>query len=123
MNLPPEGLCCRCEYERCRDGDTVEVRLRVLGTVAVRLLDIEASELSEPGGPEAKVFLEDLLGENDDQLWLWLPPFKDKDRDGVLDLKEILTQTTFDRVPGVLFIGTQDVCEILVRHGYAEKVN
>lgn len=119
MNLPPKGICVDCKWEKARDGDTVELRLRTGQTIAVRLLGINCPEKNTQEGQDAKHFLESLLEENDNPLSLWLPPLKDTDGDGILDVKEILSQMTFDRVPGVLFIGTQDVGGILIRHGHA----
>ena len=89
--------------------------------MAVRLIDCWAPEMREEGGPASKDFLTSLLEEYDEPLRLWLPPLKDTDRDGILDIKEILSQMTFDRVPGRLFLGTQDVSEIMVRHGHAAR--
>lgn len=121
MILPPEGICVRCEWEKARDGDTVEVRLRTGQTCAIRLIDCWAEEKRTDAGRRAAHFLESLLEENDEQLWVWFPPLKDTDGDGVLDLKEILAQMTFDRVPGRLFIGSEDVSELMIRHGLATR--
>ena len=119
MNLPPKGICVSVAWERCRDGDTVEVRLRTGQTVAVRLKGIDCPERRTPEGHAAKQFVDSLLERNDEPLTLWLPPLSDTDGDGVLDVKEALAQMTFDRVPGVLFVGTEDVGGILIRHGHA----
>ena len=119
MILPPKGICVSVEWERCRDGDTVEVRLRTGQTVAVRLMGIDCPERHTPEGRAAKEFLDSLLERNDDPLTLWLPPLKDTDGDGVLDVKDVLGQMSFDRVPGVLFVGTEELGGILIRHGHA----
>lgn len=119
MLCPPEGFCARCEWVRSRDGDTVEVRLRTGQVCAVRLLDCWCDKLETEAGRAAKAFLDSLLEKNDDVLRVWVQPPVDRDGDGVVDVTDLLRILTFDRVLGRLFIGTQDVSEIMVMHGYA----
>lgn len=120
MRRPPEGICTRVQWVRNRDGDTVVVRLKTGQECAIRLMGIDCPELGTRRGDQAARFLNELLaGEDGQELLLWIPPIRDVNGDGVLSIPEILQQTTFDRVPGRLFIGTEDVTDILERHGYA----
>ena len=65
------GLCLELEVTRVIDGDTLDVE----GDLRIRLVLVDAPELSEPGGPEARDFLTDLclgtlamVDEDDDQI-------------------------------------------------------
>lgn len=122
---PPLGLCCEVSFHSVRDGDTPVVKLRTGQLVAVRLIDCWAPETNEPGGPEATRFLADLLGDLEPgELRLHLPPPKDADGNGVLDVVDLLKAQTFDRVPGWLWIQAetnrwQNVSQVMVRHDHA----
>lgn len=123
MICPPEGLCCRVEFDpvRSRDGDTPVVTLRTGQAVAIRLIECYCAELDTEEGRAAKAFLDDILERDDGVLRAWFPPPRDRNKDGVLDIMEILQGATFDRIPGRLFIGSVDVSEEMVMHGYATK--
>lgn len=65
------GLCIEGEVTRVIDGDTLEVE----DDLRIRLVLVDAPELSESGGPEARDFLTDLclgaqalVDEDDDQI-------------------------------------------------------
>ncbi len=65
------GIWVYCEVTRVLDGDTLEVE----GGIRIRLVLVDAPELSEPGGPEARDYLADLcfgsialIDEDDDQI-------------------------------------------------------
>ena len=119
MICPPEGLCLRCTWVKNRDGDTVEVRLRSSQVVAVRLMECWAIEMDKEGGLDAKEWLDSLLADTGRTLRIWIPPAKDHDGDGVVDIKEVLRDVSFDRVVGRLFYGSDDVSELMVKAGYA----
>ena len=127
MQPPPYGLslyglCVPCEWVRNRDGDTVEVRLRTGQVVAVRLQDCWVAELNTKEGEKAKAFLDDLLSQWDSAIRLGVPLPHDTDNDGVVDVTELLKQVvSFDRVVGRLWLGSEDLSEYLVRHGYATR--
>lgn len=59
-------LCALCRAEdvkclRCIDGDTIEVQLADGKVDKVRLAAVDAPEMKQPGGPEAKAFLTKLI--------------------------------------------------------------
>lgn len=56
--LPLRKIVVPCKVVRAIDGDTVEVEVKL--RVNVRLKDVDAPELGEPGGIEAKRWLEGL---------------------------------------------------------------
>lgn len=122
MIRPEHGLCVPVKVIRVYDGDTVHVRLydpedkrEGLKTWHVRLLDCWAPEVKGPereDGLKAKAFLEDLLRDEED-VSVFVPR---QPKANILD-----AMTTMGRVLGRLFIGSQDVSEVMVRHGYATK--
>lgn len=111
MNMPPLGICVPVKYLRCRDGDTAEVELRTGQEVAVRLADVDAPEIRDSGGPEAKQWLETVLSEAE-FIRLYIP-LVDAGDDGTLDIIDILGAMSFDRVPGRLFVDGLDTTEHL----------
>lgn len=119
MMCPPEGLCLPCKWLSNRDGDTVVVELRTGQQLIVRLLDCWCEELTTQAGRDAKHWIDSLLEENDDPLHVFLPLPRDRNHDGRIDITDLLHQASFDRVLGRLFIGTEDVSGMLVRHGHA----
>ena len=124
---PPLGLCCEVTYHSLRDGDTPVVKLRTGQLMAVRLIDCWAPEKDEPGGTEATRFLSDLIGDLEPgELRLHIPPVKDADGNGVLDVVDLLKAQTFDRVPGHLWVQAdvnrwQSVADVMVRHNHATR--
>lgn len=121
MKLPPYGFCVPCQWVNNRDGDTVTVKLRTGQQCAIRLIDCWAPELNQPGGKKAAEFLTALLEGADEELSVFVPLAKDRDKDGVVSVMEILKGLSFDRVPAHLFLGTEDVSGLMVKAGHASK--
>ena len=116
------GYCTMCHWHKVRDADTIEVRLPMTGKViAIRLDGIDAPELTTAAGRRAKKFVDSLLELNDEPLYVWLEPPKDLDKDGRIDIDEILKTASFDRWPGHLFVGSEDINDVLLRHGHAKE--
>ena len=114
MNRPPHGLCLPVEYRKCRDGDTVVVVLAESPRVwAIRLIDCWCPELHEPGGKEAKQYAEKVLSQCT-HLSVFLP--------APHDIHNLLSNVTFDRLPGYLWINDdRTLNEIMVAGGHATK--
>jgi len=122
MLCPPYGVCLPCRVEKVHDGDTVHVRVydpktghTGLTVLQVRLLDCWAPELKSKvageaaRGLKAKEFLESLLAD-EDKIAVFIP---------LQPGWSILSITTLGRVLGRLFIGTEEVAPIMIRHGHA----
>lgn len=111
MLCPPHGVCLPCQLDRVIDGDTVSVRC--LDRIwHVRLLECWAPETrgpEKPEGLESKSFLEDLLAEEED-LSVFIPH---------AEHGNMMHAFTMGRILGRLFVGTEDVSAIMVRHGLA----
>jgi len=114
MTLPPYGLCLPCKYRRCRDGDTVEISVLGADRIwAIRLIDCWAPDRNEPGFKEAKAFAEEVL-QDADHLSVYVPAPR--------DTRNLLANLTFDRVPGWLFVGTEDTLNAMMVHaGHATE--
>lgn len=82
------------------DGDTIEVRARlqfgVIVEVRIRLASINAIELHDDGGEEAKKLLEQIINEAD---WIWIKTVKNKAKEPPKQKQK----KTFDRYVGFLF--------------------
>ena len=103
-------------YDRCRDGDTIVVRVNGSAfTWAVRLIDCWCPELRAPKGYAAKKYVEEILQQIDpSELRLFIPAPSSANL-----LRELLS---FDRVLGHIFISpTQSLNELLVQFGYASS--
>ena len=72
----------RCKILRVVDGDTVHVSvdlgLETYRTLKVRLAAINAPELSEPSGQNAKSFLTSLISEHPPEYWWTIRTVKDR---------------------------------------------
>lgn len=123
MQRPPLGICLTCQFVRVRDGDTVELKLGTGQIIAVRLIDCWCEETDDRDlfrrakAIAARDFLADLLSEED--LAVYFPPVPDANRNGIIDFTDITKALSFDRVPGRLFVGTEDVSQLMVRAGHA----
>jgi endonuclease YncB( thermonuclease family) len=125
MKEPPKGITTDVKVVRVIDGDTVDVA--ITRTIRVRLLDCWAPETrtkdpkEKVKGYESKKYLHDMLTQvfyNDlaarkkKQVTLFIPA----DEQG-----EIKDNFTFSRVLGRLFVGGEDVSELMVKDGKATK--
>ena len=100
-------------YERCRDGDTIVVRIPGSAfTWAVRLLDCWCQEKTTAIGLAATRFAEEVLAASDEaDLRLYIP---------LPTGENILRSLSFDRILGVLFVGpSQTLNAMLVQHSLA----
>ena len=78
-----------------RDGDTIEV-----GEVPIRLNGVSAPELNEPLGPDAKIFMHDLV--------MGLPV-----------RCELSGQKTYDRFVGICYLRDKDIGASIIEAGLA----
>ena len=113
MSHPQHGLSLPVHFHRCRDGDTVEVRLSLSERVwAIRLIDCWCPELNKPGGLEAKAFAQGVLGAAGElTLFIPMPHYVDN----------LLKNLTFDRIPGHLFVGDDNLASLLIAAGHATE--
>jgi endonuclease YncB( thermonuclease family) len=96
------------------DGDTV-----IVGAPGskyewrIRLIDTWRPEPREPGGKEAKQYAKKVLG-NCQHPAVFIPTPE--------DCHNLLSQITFDRIPGYIFVSeTRTLNEMLVDGGHATK--
>ena len=125
MQEPPKGITTECKVIRVIDGDTVDVE--ITRTLRIRLLDCWAPETrskdvaEKAKGIESKKYLNalltqkfynDLAARKPKKVTLFIPA----DEKG-----EIKDNFTFSRVLGRLFVGGQDVSELMVNAGKATE--
>ena len=99
-------------YDRCRDGDTIVVRIPGSAfTWAVRLLDCWCPEKDTTIGLAAKKYAEETLAHTDLALYVPLPTGEN-----------ILRSLSFDRIVGVLFINSVETLNTkLIEQGLASS--
>lgn len=114
LYLPVEG---RPSY----DGDTISVKLPMLGEARVRLHGINCPERNQPGGEEAREWVNGRVMDAA-SVWVWLQLAADRDGDQRISLRELLKQASFDRWPGTVYCDGLDLRDELVRLGLAERV-
>lgn len=102
--MPPLGICLPCEWISCSNGNRVLVRLPAGQCVTVELL---GCRVVEQPPQKATHFLESLF-EQDGALRVCLP---------VTWQWESMQAP----VPGYIYIGTENVSDIMVRCGFATK--
>lgn len=125
MQEPPKGITTDCKVVRVIDGDTVDVA--ITRTIRVRLLDCWAPEtrtrdpVEKVKGYESKkylhnllrhVFYNDLASRKQKKVTLFIPA----DEEG-----ELKDNFTFSRVLGRLFVGGEDVSELMIEAGKATR--
>jgi len=113
---PPAGLTIPVTYERARDGDTIEVRIRGSAFVwAVRLLDCWVPELRTEVGQQARDFVVDVLHRLDPiDLRLFIPAPETSNV-----LRDVFS---FDRVLGYLYVSSSTTLnQMLVQRGLASS--
>ena len=81
------------------DGDTIHAEQEG-NLYKIRLLEIDAPEMDQPGGPESKTFLSQLL------------------RDGYVDA-EITGKDRYSRYLARLYLKGKDINRLMVQTGYA----
>lgn len=109
MNKPDHGLSTAVYYVKNHDGDTVTVEIR--RQFEVRLKDINAPELKDEGGVQARDFLTALL--KDQPLTLFVPAVHDD---------KLMDSLSFTRVVGELWAGEINVGNHMVAFGHAQRV-
>lgn len=105
---PQPGITTRGKVKRILDGDTVEIEVSY--PVRVRLKDVWAPEKDTKAGQ--KVWAEltrKLIGE---KVLLHIP---------TVDADNTSEAFTFGRVLGVVYVGSENINEWLVKEGYATK--
>ena len=103
-----------------RDADTPVVRLPSGRTVAVRLADCWVDDDDDAINTAAGNYAHRLLRDTDDRIQLHVGMPRDVDRDGLVDLTDILKSLfTFDRIVGRIRIGNVDLSDHLVSEGFA----
>jgi len=122
MIKPPLGYYLPCRWVYNRDGDTVTVKLRTGQEVAVRLTDINAAEKNTDKGLAAKHWLDALLEQNIEPVSVYLTLIRDQNYNEVIDVTDVLNSATFDRWPGRVFVGEEDLNDLIVRAGHAKEV-
>lgn len=120
MQRPPLGLTTEAVWLGNRDGDTILVRLPILGECAIRLVDCWCEEMHTEAGRAAKAFLDSLFERGGQRVYVHLGAPEDRDHDGRITLLEILkAEASFDRLVGRVWIGDHDVSETMVAAGHA----
>lgn len=109
------------KWLRNRDADTVEVELRTGQKCAIRLIECWAPEKRTHEGLNALHWLDARCEENADKFYVHIPPVRDTNHDGVIDIIDLLRTRSFDRVPGRFYIGKEDASELLVQHNLATR--
>ena len=94
----------------CPEGAPVALQWIAPGAEArVRFADYKAPELNRPGGQEAKDALANAFYRNNEDLWLFVESPADTNRNGRVDLPEVLRQlTSFERIVGRIMAGSWD---------------
>ena len=120
MHKRPDGYYRRvAEVMNLRDGDTIDVDLPNLPGVAIRLSGFNAPELDDPGGEEAAEFVANLFETTPlDQIQAYIEPPADLDKDGRLELTDIVRAAKFGRVPGSYFLFGYDLRILMLEAGH-----
>ena len=113
---PPHGSCLPVTYNRCRDGDTIEVSVTGALVWAIRISGIDCPEKRDHGGFEASDFTNRIC-DDADRLSLFIP---------CPERVNILKELSFDRVVGDIFVESSEhngwVSDLLVDAGHAKRV-
>lgn len=114
MSAPTPGISLPVQLVRVSDGDTVVVRL---GNSAyewrVRLIGVWAAELNTIKGIEARAWLQNKMWASEHELLLHVP----LPRNPV----NLLANLSFDRIPGYIWAGEENLNEAIVAAGHATK--
>ena len=115
--FPPLGIYLPCVWVSCWDGDTVNIRLRAGQQIAVKLIGCQTLGIHTEEGRKAAHFLESLF-EKDGELRVCFPLVDEHDTQ---ELVHVLRSFAFQPTAGSVYIGTENVSELMVRRGYATK--
>lgn len=116
---PPHGLSVPVVVQRVIDGDTLEVILPSGRSIHIRVEGFDAPEPTTTRGKVATQALENLLGPNE-VLTAFVPLPEDKDKNGKLDLDELLKVLSFTRIRAYLFAGLVRIDAWMVAHGHVK---
>ena len=117
---PPYGISLPIRWKRVIDGDTLEVILPSGRTSRIRVEGFDAPELAAELGMEAKHALESLLEGSDGELTAFIPLPEDKDESETLDIDELLSAFSFERLRAYLFIGSIRIDLWMIDHGHVK---
>lgn len=115
---PPHGLSLPIQCVRVIDGDTIEAMLPSGRSCILRIDGYDAPERNTARGVLATEALERLLDSRELTLWISWP--KDTDKNGKLDLDEILKHLLVigERLRGTLWSGSCRVDEWMTQRGH-----
>lgn len=116
---PKFGLCLPVRYAGNHDGDTISVVLPSGRICKVRLDNVRAPELADVGGDEVRKRVAKLCN-GAEEMALYVPLPSDRNRDGRLDIPELIGSLTFDRIVGRIFLDGIDLGGYLIEHGLCE---
>ncbi len=115
--VPPLGVCLPCEWASCPTAHTVQVRLRAGQNVVVELIGCHVPNVAVKEGLESLHFLMSLF-ERDGRLRACFPLADDEDTEALV---RVLRPLAYETIAGCIYIGTENVSEIMVQHGFATK--
>tara|TARA_B100000029_G_scaffold484967_1_gene537777 strand:+ start:51 stop:530 length:480 start_codon:yes stop_codon:yes gene_type:complete len=99
-----EQICTTGIIAQVVDGDTVKFLSDNGEEIRIRLALVNAAELTEPGGKEAKIFAESQCSAGSESVF-------------ILDRGQ---KPSFDREVGLVFCSETSLNELLLENGYAE---
>ena len=104
------GLTTVVDYIRTVDGDTIEFKLE--RTFKVRVRDIDAIELREQGGQEAKAFVNNLMNLAN-EIKIFIPSN---------DPHKLMDMQSFERLVADVYVDGRNLADILRTAGYEKEV-
>lgn len=114
MPLPNYGLCLPCVVKKVRDGDTVEISVFGGAYVwAIRVIDCWVDDKNKELNANARAFLRKYAAANKQPVSVHIPLPR--------NIKNILKNLTFDRIPGHIYFGEDSLAGIMIANRYATK--
>lgn len=104
------GLTTEVDYVRAVDGDTVELKIERIFKVRIR--DIDAIELKQQGGKEARAFVDNLLSQAR-QIKIFVPS---NDPHKLMDIQ------SFERLVADVYVDGCNLADLLRTAGYEKPV-